>query len=249
MRHQKAHRKLGRTSEHRMSLLRNLAVSLINSRDERIVTTLPKAKELRPFVERAITLSRKANNLEGDNTGPRALHLRRQAAGFFHAGNMQASALTGKRGQLRLPRTAGVAALKRLFDELGERYKDRPGGYTRIFKLGRRAGDNAELAIIELVDNKAELEAVEAAKKRKSAGSKKKKSTEAKRTGDRSGAAQKEAAEPAAKPSEPTETVKASEETSSEAPVEATPELDAEATAEAGAVEAGAPESGEVKES
>jgi large subunit ribosomal protein L17 len=254
MRHQKAHRKLGRTSEHRMSLLRNLAVSLINSRDERIVTTLPKAKELRPFVERAITLSRKANNLEGDNTGPRALHLRRQAAGFFHAGNMQASALTGKRGQMRLPRTAGVAALKRLFDELGERYKDRPGGYTRIFKLGRRAGDNAELAIIELVDNKAELEAVEAAKKRKSAGSKKKKSTEAKRTegakaGDRSGAAQKEAAEPAAKPSEPTETVQASEETSSEAPVEATPELDAEATAEAGAVEAGEPESGEVKES
>ena len=132
-----------------MSMLRNLAVSLINSREERIVTTLPKAKELRPFVERAITLSRKAN-------GPRALHLRRQAAGFFHAGNMQQAALTGKRGQLRMPRTAGVAALKRLFDELGERYKDRPGGYTRIFKLGRRAGDNAELAIIELVDNQGE---------------------------------------------------------------------------------------------
>jgi len=179
MRHQKAHRKLGRTSEHRMSMLRNLAVSLINSRDERIVTTLPKAKELRPFVERAITLSRKANNLQGDDSGPRALHLRRQAAGFFHAGNMQASALTGKRGQVRSPRTAGIAALKRLFDELGERYKDRPGGYTRIFKLGQRVGDNAELAIIELVDNRSELEALEAAKKRKSAGSKKKKGTSA----------------------------------------------------------------------
>lgn len=179
MRHQKAHRKLGRTSEHRMSMLRNLAVSLINSRSERIVTTLPKAKELRPFVERAITLSRKASSLQGEDSGARALHLRRQAAGFFHAGNMQMSALTGKRGQVRPPRTSGVAALKRLFDELGERYKDRPGGYTRIFKLGRRVGDNAELAIIELVDNPGELEAIEAAKKRKQPVTKKKK-TEAK---------------------------------------------------------------------
>src|SRR6266498_740271 len=194
MRHQKAHRKLGRTSEHRISMLRNLAVSLINSREERIVTTLPKAKELRPFVERAITLSRRANGLEGDDTGAHALHLRRQAAGFFHAGNMQQAALTGRRGQLRLPRTAGVAALKRLFDELGERYKDRPGGYTRILKLGRRAGDNAELAIIELVDNAGEREALEAAKKRKTTGSKKKKGTEAKASG-RGGASKKETSE------------------------------------------------------
>ena len=183
-----------------MSMLRNLAVSLINSRSERIVTTLPKAKELRPFVERAITLSRKASNLQGEDTGARALHLRRQAAGFFHAGNMQMSALTGKRGQVRPPRTSGVAALKRLFDELGERYKDRPGGYTRIFKLGRRAGDNAELAIIELVDNPGELEALEAAKKRKQATSKKKKgdvkaaSPKASSTG-RASAPKKEAAE------------------------------------------------------
>src|SRR6267142_4362181 len=175
MRHLKAHRKLGRTTEHRMSMLRNLAVSLINSHEERIVTTLPKAKELRPFVEKAITLSRKASNLEGDDTGARALHLRRQAAGFFHAGNMQAVAMTGKRGQARLPRTAGVAALRRLFDELGERYKDRPGGYTRIFKLGRRGGDNAELAIIELVDNPREREAIEAANKRAKAAAAKKK--------------------------------------------------------------------------
>jgi large subunit ribosomal protein L17 len=155
-----------------MSMLRNLATSLINSREERIVTTLPKAKELRPFVERAITLSCRARSLEG----ARAVHLRRQAAGFFHAGNMQHAALTGKRGQLRLPRTAGVAALKRLFDELGERYKDRPGGYTRILKLGTREGDNAELAIIELVDNPRELEALENARKRaKHTPSKKKK--------------------------------------------------------------------------
>ena len=179
-----------------MSMLRNLAVSLINSRDERIVTTLPKAKELRPFVERVITLSRKATNLEGDDTAPRALHLRRQAAGFFHAGNMQQSALTGKRGQLRPERTAGIAALKRLFDELGERYKDRPGGYTRILKLGHRVGDNAEIAIIELVGNRAELEALEAAKKRKTAGStsKKKKGAEAKGTSATSATRGKEAA-------------------------------------------------------
>lgn len=225
MRHQKAHRKLGRTSEHRMSMLRNLAVSLINSREERIVTTLPKAKELRPFVERAITLSRRANGLEGDDSGARALHLRRQAAGFFHAGNMQQAALTGKRGQLRLPRTAGVAALKRLFDELGERYKDRPGGYTRIFKLGRRAGDNAELAIIELVDNQSERDALEAAKKRKSAGAKKKKGTDAKgaTAGGRSRTAKKEAADTTAQASDKVETVTASEENASDAPI-ATPE-------------------------
>src|ERR1051326_5108465 len=170
MRHLKAHRKLGRTSEHRNSMLRNLATSLINSRDERIVTTLPKAKELRPFVERAITLSRRARLLD-DDAG--ALHLRRQAAGFFHAGNAAVSSFTGKRGQLRPERTAGVAALRRLFNELGERYKDRPGGYTRILKLGPRDGDAAEVAIIELVDNPREIEAAAGEKKRKSAGKKK----------------------------------------------------------------------------
>jgi large subunit ribosomal protein L17 len=156
-------------------MLRNLATSLINSREERIVTTLPKAKELRPFVERAITLSRRARNLTDDDA--RALHLRRQAAGFFHAGNTSVSSLTGRRGQLRPERTAGVAALRRLFNELGERYKDRPGGYTRIFKLGHRDGDAAELAIIELVDNPREVEAVEAAKKRAKAASSKKKAS------------------------------------------------------------------------
>src|ERR1041385_7645770 len=177
MRHLKAHRKLGRTSEHRNSMLRNLATSLINSREERIVTTLPKAKELRPFVERAITLSRRARTLADDGANAQALHLRRQAAGFFHAGNTTVSEVTGKRGQLRPERTAGVAALRRLFSDLGDRYKDRPGGYTRIFKLGHRDGDAAELAIIELVDNPREVQAAEAAKKRaKASASKKKKS-------------------------------------------------------------------------
>ena len=196
MRHLKAHRKLGRTSEHRHSMLRNLATSLINSREERIVTTLPKAKELRPFVERAITLSRRARSLSDNGSDLQALHLRRQAAGFFHAGNTTVKEVTGKRGQLRPERTAGVAALRRLFSELGDRYKDRPGGYTRILKLGHRDGDAAELAIIELVDNPREVEAAEAAKKRKAAASKKRKGR------DKKAAAEDEATEPKSEDSE-----------------------------------------------
>ena len=176
MRHLNAHRKLGRTSEHRMSMLRNLATSLINAREERIVTTVPKAKELRPFVERVITLAKRASTLEGDDTASQSLHLRRQAASFFHAGNRGQAVSAGRRGQQRAPRTAGVAALKRLFNELGERYRDRPGGYTRIIRLGHRDGDNAELAIIELVDNPREREAAEAAAKRAKSASGKKKS-------------------------------------------------------------------------
>jgi large subunit ribosomal protein L17 len=171
-----------------MSMLRNLATSLINAHDERIITTLPKAKELRPFVERAITLSRHAQALEGDNAGVEAVHLRRQAASFFHSGNRQQSASAGRRGQARAPRTAGVLALKRLFDELGERFKDRPGGYTRIIKLGHRDGDNAELAIIELVDNPREREAAESSsKKAKSVASGKKKTTKASETREAEG--------------------------------------------------------------
>jgi large subunit ribosomal protein L17 len=169
-------------------MLRNLATSLINAQDERIVTTLPKAKELRPFVERAITLSRHATNLEGDNVEVRAVHLRRQAAAFFHSGNRQQKVSTGRRGQERAPRTAGVLALRRLFDELGERFKNRPGGYTRIIKLGRRDGDNAELAIIELVDNRLEREAIESAGKKsaKSATTGKKKTARASKEVDES---------------------------------------------------------------
>lgn len=181
MRHLNAHRKLGRTSEHRMSMLRNLATSLINAREERIVTTVPKAKELRPFVERVITLAKRASALTGDEANVESLHLRRQAAGFFHAGNSRRAEGAGRgRKQSEIPRTAGVLALKRLFDELGERYRDRPGGYTRIIRLGRRDGDNAELAIIELVDNPREREAIEASsKKAKTAGVGKKKSAKA----------------------------------------------------------------------
>ena len=181
MRHLKAHRKLGRTTEHRISLLRNLATSLINSRDDRIVTTLPKAKELRPFIEKAITLSRRAASLDGNGAEVAGVHLRRQAAGFFHSGNYGRATMT-RRGQTPPPRSAGVAALHRLFDELGERFKDRPGGYTRIIKMGRRSGDGAELAIIELVDNAREKEAAGSRKKAKASPKKKAAGTKAAET-------------------------------------------------------------------
>jgi large subunit ribosomal protein L17 len=165
MRHRKAHRKLGRTTEHRISLLRNLATSLINADKEYIITTVPKAKELRPYVEKVITIARRAQSLSGAEAKAQEVHLRRQAARFFHAGNhtfkAEQSRFRGKKGTAKAPveRTAGVKAVQRLFGELGVRYKDRNGGYTRIIKLGRRQGDNAELAVIELVDNPRELAA------------------------------------------------------------------------------------------
>jgi large subunit ribosomal protein L17 len=148
-----------------MSMLRNLATSLINADKDYIVTTVPKAKELRPFVEKVITLARKAQSLDGDGAKLQEVHLRRQAARYFHAGNstfkIAQSRFRGKKGEEKDPieRTAGVKAVQRLFGELGARYKDRNGGYTRIIKLGRRSGDNAEMAVIELVDNARELAA------------------------------------------------------------------------------------------
>lgn len=148
-----------------MSMLRNLATSLINADKDYIVTTVAKAKELRPFVEKAITLAKKAQSLSGDGANVKEVHLRRQAARFFHAGNstfkIASSRFRGKKGVEKEPieRTAGVKAVQRLFDELGARYKDRNGGYTRVIRLGRRSGDNAEMAVIELVDNPRELAA------------------------------------------------------------------------------------------
>ncbi len=157
MRHLKAHRKLNRTSAHRKAMLRNMAASLINAENEYIVTTVEKAKELRPFVERAITLARKAQSLDGVEAKAREVHLRRKAATYFYSGNRnfkREQSLFKGGSNLSLERTAGVKAVKRLFDELGERYKDRNGGYTRIVRIGgRRKGDNAEMAVIELVDN------------------------------------------------------------------------------------------------
>ncbi len=117
MRHRKKGRQLSRTASHREALLRNMATSLF--RHGRISTTTAKAKELRPYAEKLITLAKR-----GD------LHARRLAA----------------------RRIADRDVLFQLFDTIGPRYAERPGGYTRILKLGHRQGDGAELALIELVD-------------------------------------------------------------------------------------------------
>jgi large subunit ribosomal protein L17 len=117
MRHRKAGRKLNRTASHRGALLASLAAALI--KHEQIVTTLPKAKELKRVTDRLITLGKR-----GD------LHARR----------------------LAFARIRDDAMVAKLFDTLGPRYADRPGGYTRVMKAGFRYGDAAPLAVIELVD-------------------------------------------------------------------------------------------------
>ena len=117
MRHGKVHRKFDRTSEHRRAMFANMAAALI--KHEQIVTTLPKAKDLRPVVEKLITLGKR-----GD------LHARRQA----------------------VAKIRDIAMVKKLFEVLGPRYKDRNGGYTRVLKAGFRYGDSAPVAVIELVD-------------------------------------------------------------------------------------------------
>jgi large subunit ribosomal protein L17 len=117
MRHGNSNRKLNRTSAHRKAMFANMSASLI--KHEQIVTTLPKAKELRPIVEKLITLGKR-----GD------LHARRQAI-----------------AQMR-----DETQVQKLFGVLGPRYQERQGGYIRILKAGFRYGDNAPLAVIELVD-------------------------------------------------------------------------------------------------
>ena len=125
MRHNLAHRKLGRVTEHRLALLRNQAIALL--RHERIETTMPKAKELRPFVERLITLA-KRGVAAGDANG-RALHARR----------------------LVMAEIPDKAVVGKLFETLAPRFAERPGGYTRILRVGFRRGDSAEVAQVELV--------------------------------------------------------------------------------------------------
>jgi large subunit ribosomal protein L17 len=117
MRHGKVHRKFNRTAEHRKAMFANMAAALI--KHEQIITTLPKAKDLRPVVEKLVTLGKR-----GD------LHARRQAA-----------------SELR-----DDAMVKKLFEVLGPRYKERNGGYTRVLKAGFRYGDSAPVAVIEFVD-------------------------------------------------------------------------------------------------
>lgn len=136
MRHGLAHRKLNRTSSHRKAMFANMAASLITH--EQIVTTLPKAKEMKPIMDKLVTLAKK-----GD------LASRRRAI-----------------AQIR-----DKDAVQKLFAVMGERYTDRNGGYTRVLKAGYRHGDNAPMAVIELVDrdpeargaiDRARLEAEEA---------------------------------------------------------------------------------------
>ena len=126
-------------------MLRNLCTSLITH--ERVITTLPKAKELRPFAEHAITLGKRALDAEAPE---RALHQRRLAAAYFFSGNTNRVPDGGYK-RPHAPRTAGVAALDKLFGEVASRFATRPGGYTRILKLGPRRGDGAEMALIELL--------------------------------------------------------------------------------------------------
>ena len=124
MRHLKSGRQLSRNSSHRWALMRNLITALL--REEKIKTTDPKAKELRRWVDRVITLGKR-----GD------LHARRQAAAIIF----------------------DKAVVIKLFVSIGPRFKDRPGGFTRIIKLGIRHGDAAQIALIELVGGEANVEA------------------------------------------------------------------------------------------
>ena len=148
MRHRVAHRKLGRVTEHRIALLRNQAEALI--RHDRIETTIPKAKELRPFVERLITIAKRG--IAGGESNGKSLHARRLVLR-----DIQDRDVVGK-----------------LFDTIAPRFEARPGGYTRILRLGYRRGDSAEIAQIELVGSEfnpnAETEKTETAAKAKPQG-------------------------------------------------------------------------------
>ena len=122
MRHGKRGRRFSRTSSHRQAMFANLAQALV--KHEQIITTLPKAKDLRPVVEKLITLGKR-----GD------LHARR----------------------LLIARTRSELTAAKLIDVLGPRYRERPGGYIRVLKAGFRYGDNAPMAVIELVDRDDEI--------------------------------------------------------------------------------------------
>src|SRR5688572_4813659 len=125
MRHRVAHRKLGRVTEHRIAMLRNQAHALLKY--ERIETTVPRAKELRPFVERLITIAKRG--VAGGDANGKSLHARR----------------------LVLRDIQDRDVVSKLFETIAPRFEARPGGYTRILKLGHRRGDSAEIAQIELV--------------------------------------------------------------------------------------------------
>ena len=146
MRHNLAHRKLGRVSEHRTALLRNQAMALI--RHEHIETTMPKAKELRPFVERLITIA-KRGVASGEANG-KSLHARR----------------------LVLAELPDKAVVGKLFESIAPRYSERPGGYTRILRVGYRRGDSAEVAQVELIGSEYNPKTAEQKEAEKAAGPK-----------------------------------------------------------------------------
>ena len=123
MKHRIKQRKLNRSSSHRKAMLANMAASLV--KHEQITTTVPKAKELKPYIEKIISLGKQANA-----NPAKALSKRRQA----------------------ISKMRDEAMVKKVFDVLAERYEGRPGGYTRVLKAGFRYGDAAPMAVIELVD-------------------------------------------------------------------------------------------------
>jgi large subunit ribosomal protein L17 len=125
MRHRVAHRKLGRVTDHRIALLRNQATALI--RYEHLTTTVPKAKELRPFVERLITVAKRG--LAGGDANGHTLNARR----------------------LVMQDLQDREIVTKLFDSIAPRFAARPGGYTRLLRVGFRKGDSAEVAQVELV--------------------------------------------------------------------------------------------------
>lgn len=143
MRHRVAHRKLGRVTEHRLAMLRNLASALFQH--EHIETTIPRAKELRPFAEKLITLAKNAAGEGGDNG--RGLHARRLVARDI----------------------ADKDLVKKLFDTIAPRFSGRPGGYVRILRTGYRKGDSAELALVELVGSEYDPKKAAADKEKKTA--------------------------------------------------------------------------------
>jgi large subunit ribosomal protein L17 len=138
MRHRNSGRKLSRNTSHRRALLRNLVTSFLEH--GRLMTTLPKAKEIRPLAEKMITLGKRDT-----------LHARRQVQAYL----------------------LKEAIAKHVFDNIAPRFADRPGGYSRIIKLGYRQGDGADLAIIELIGSELEAKKAERAEKAKEKDSKK----------------------------------------------------------------------------
>ena len=136
MRHRVAHRKLGRVTEHRIALLRNQATALLQH--EHIQTTVPKAKELRPYVERLITVAKRGLKAGG----VQALNARRTVAVDI----------------------ADKDVVRKLFDTLAPRFAERPGGYVRILKAGFRRGDAADVALVELLGSEYDPKKAEASK-------------------------------------------------------------------------------------